>query len=292
MNADLEIEMPYLTGKCGPPSVFSRPSAGASRAQSAAGSSFARFSRGAPPSFPGPGRKLSSPSRTSERLDWSVKVEKFELKPITDTPVHAPAPSHPSRPERRQLDDPLGFVEPSREYDYNEEDEPRHSTEAALTDLFDDGFFVEASSTKNGGGTTAPGPDDPDYDPWNTPENPWEGYDKPQLELPTKIKKNGDWTCPMHGSLCSPGICKERARFERDERMRDKREKWEEDRIERETPRKGRGRRKNGTKVGAVAGESPPHVRGNSSSTTTATTTSTGNGSDSDTSRNQGTVFL
>ena len=229
-----------------------------------------------------------------------MNVERFELKPITDPPIRTPGPSHSSLPERRQIDDPLGSIEPSRVYDYNEEDEPRHSTEAALTDLFEDGFFVEASSAKNGcGETTALGPDDPNYDPWNppgdAPENLWEGYDTPQLELPTKIKKNGDWTCPLHGPLCIPGICKERARFERDERMRNNREKWEEEKIERETPGKRRGRRKKGTKVGAVTGEGPPDLRGNSSSATTATTTtgsSTDNGSDSDTSRNQGTVFL
>jgi hypothetical protein len=46
-------------------------------------------------------------------------------------------------------------------------------------DLFDDGFFTEASPVKNdSGGTRVLGPDNDDYDPWNPPagtENLWEG---------------------------------------------------------------------------------------------------------------------
>jgi hypothetical protein len=178
-----------------------------------------------------------------------------------------------------------------------------------MADLFDDGFMAEASSARSGdGGTRALGPADPDYDPYNSPAEPvnlWEGYDTPRLELPTKVKKNGEWTCSQHGSICTPGICKERAKFERDDRMRNNREKWEDEKVPRGTRGK-RGRPRKGTRA-AVTGEwrsSPPHLGGNSSSTTTATTATTttatsnstsNNGSDSDTadtSRNQGTAFI
>jgi hypothetical protein len=303
-KTNAHIYMLYFTGK--PPFDSLRPSVGASRAPSAVGSSISRSSRGAPPAFPRLGRRLASPSRTSEHFNWGASeglgegVEHPELEQVNNAPAYTPAPTHFSRPERRQLDELLGSIEPSRVYEYTEEDEPRHSTEAAMADLFDDGFFVEApSAAPGGGGTSAPGPDDPDYDPRNPPaeaENLWEGYDTPRLELPTKVKKNGEWTCPQHGSTCTPGICKERAKFERDERMRNNREKWEDERV----PRGKRGRRKKGTKA-AVTGEwrsSPPHLRGNSSSTattTTATTSNSNNESDddtADTSRDPGTVFL
>ncbi|KAN0137849.1 hypothetical protein V8E53_004333 [Lactarius tabidus] len=292
------------TRKRGPSSVSTRPSV-ASRAPGAFGSSTAQSSRGAPPAFLGPGRRPASPSRTPEQFNRSASedVEHFELEQVNNAPACTPTPTHSSRPERRQLDHPLGSIEPSRLYEYNEEDEPRHSTEAAMADLFDDGFMAEDSSARSGdGGTRALGPDDPDYDPYNSPAEPvnlWEGYDTPRLELPTKVKKNGEWTCSQHGSLCTPGICKERAKFERDDRMRNNREKWEDERVPRSRGKRGRPRK--GTRA-AVTGEwrsSPPHLGGNSSSATTATTATTtsnstsNNGSDSDTadtSRNQGST--
>ena len=243
---------------------------------------------------------LHSQSRTSEPFDWSKDVEQFELERINGPPASTSAPSFSSHPAPRQLYDPHSPIEPSRVYDYDEEDQPRHSTVAAMTDLFDDGFFAEVPSVRSGnGGARAPGPDDPDYDPWNPPagtENLWEGYDTPRLEPPTKVQKNGEWTCPQHGSLCSPGICKERGRVERDKRMRDEREKREEERTQRET-RRARGqfkREKKATVTGEGKGERrlrPTHLRGNSS--TSSSNSSSNNGSDSsDTSRNQGTVFL
>ena len=115
----------------------------------------------------------------------------------------------------------------------------------------------------------------------------WEDYAKPRQEPPTRVKKEGEWTCPQHGSLCSPGICKERARFERDKRMRDGRKKREEERRPREA-RRAREQLKRERKEAKAMGEGgselrerPPHLRGNASSR-----------SDGDTSHNQGTVFL
>jgi len=160
-----------------------------------------------------------------------------------------------------------------------------------MLDLFDDYSFPEAAPVGSGSGGTRPlGPDDPDYYPWNPPAsgqsrastavNLWEGYDAPRLEPPTKVKKKGEWTCPQHGSLCSPGICKERARVERDERMRKEREKWEEEKKHREFRRAKEQQKRERKKAGAM-GEGEGEWSSSSSS-----------GSDSDTSHNQGTVFL
>jgi hypothetical protein len=123
-----------------------------------------------------------------------------------------------------------------------------------MSDIFENDPYLAPPSARSGrGGTRPPGIDDPDYDPWNAPAEaaepaidqpeavdpaaPWAEYDAPRLEPPTKVKKKGQWTCPQHGPLCNPGICKERARFEYDERMRTKREEWEEERIQREANR-------------------------------------------------------
>ena len=151
------------------------------------------------------------------------------------------------------------------------------------------------------------GLDDPDSDPWNPPADapapasyqsevgdvtpPWDDYAKPWQEPPTRVKKKGEWTCPQHGPLCNPGICKERARVERDERMRNEREKWEEEKRQREA-RRARDQLKRERKKAEAMGEGesewrerPPLLRGNVSG-------SSSSGSDNDISHNQGTVFL
>jgi hypothetical protein len=170
----------------------------------------------------------------------------------------------------------------------NEEDQTRHSKVVTLSDF-----------------------DDPDYDPWNPPTdavapacdqyragsavNLWEGYDA--SGPPTKVTKKGEWTCPRHGSLCSPGICEERARFKRDKRMKNAREKWEEERRQREAQKAMdqpiRGRKK-AEAMGEGEGESewrspPLRLCRNASS---GTSTSTSSGLDSDNSHKQGTVSL
>jgi hypothetical protein len=163
-----------------------------------------------------------------------------------------------------------------------------------MSDIFEDEFVPPPTSVRNGGGggggTRPPGLDDPDYDPWNPPADDvappasdqseagdpatlWEGYDAPRMEPPTKMKKKGEWECSQHGSLCSPGICKERARFERDQRMQKEREKWEEEKKQREFRR-------------AKAQHKKENKKASSSSS------SSGSGSDSDTSRDQGIVSL
>jgi hypothetical protein len=60
-------------------------------------------------------------------------------------------------------------------------------------------------------------------------EDPWDGYGARRTwEPPTKVPiKGGEaWICPAHGSTCSPGICKARAR---EEAMR----RWEKEHEER-----------------------------------------------------------
>ncbi|KAF8262690.1 hypothetical protein EI94DRAFT_1743006 [Lactarius quietus] len=220
-----------VTWKRGPP-VSSVASAITSRAPSTVGGSSARSSRGAPP-------------------------------------ASSLAPSLSFGPVRRPPYDPNGPAEPSRNYEYAEEDQPKHSTVAAMSDIFND---------------------DPDYDQGNPPadaaehaidqseagdpEAPWEGYDIPRQEPATKviIKPEGEWKCSQHGSLCSPGICEERARFEHDKRMEENRKKREEERKRREARReKNRKRREKKDAEAEAMGQGgrgpPPHFRrGNTSS--------------------------
>jgi hypothetical protein len=111
------------------------------------------------------------------------------------------------------------------------------------------------------------------------PVAPWAGYDALRLVPPTKVKKMSEWVCPQHGLLCSPGICKERARLERDERMRIEREKWEEQRIQREARRakkkeREERREKEAEAMGIGEPQRPPHFRGSSKRSGTDTETS------------------
>ena len=51
-------------------------------------------------------------------------------------------------------------------------------------------------------------------------DDPWDGYDTPRPDPPTKVKiiRGEEWICPKHGPMCSPGICEARERVDRDER--------------------------------------------------------------------------
>jgi len=167
-----------------------------------------------------------------------------------------------------------------RTYESDEDDLPRHSTVAALSDIF--------------GGDSVPNPlrlGDLEYDLGSRADaaapagddqfqaggetSLWEDYAKPCRELPTKMHMDGEWTCPQHGPVCSPGICKEWARFKRDVRMRDEREKREEEQKEREFRRAREQQRRGREKAGSMGGRQ--HSSSSSSSSNT--------GSDSDTSR-------
>ena len=310
------------TGKRGPPSVAtSVASAGASRAPSSVGSGpGSGWASGPPRSPPGRGRGPQPPtsqSRTSDRFDWSEEVERSEIEQRNNPPARSLAPSQTSNTARRPPYDPDGPPEPSRVYEYNEEDQPRHSRAAAMSDVFERDPLPPPPAPPSvrggrGGGARPPGIDDPDYDPWNDPPPPapadtarpstveqppeivdpaapWAGYGAPRLELPTKIQKKGTWTCSQHGALCSPGICKERAKYEAAERMRIKREEWEEKRIQREASRakkkkKEEKREKDAEAMGLGGRPRPPHIRGNSNSNRSET--------NSDTSRDDGNFTL
>ena len=197
-------------------------------------------------------------------------------------------------PARRQPFDPDGPIEPSKAYEYNEEDQPRHSTVAAMTDIFEDDYVPPAPSIRiGGGGTRPPGIDDPDYDPWNPPaddaplandqpdvgdaEPAWKDYDARRQGSPTRRQKRGKWVCPEHGPLCKPGICQEHARVERKKRLAEEQEKRKKEKLEREAKR-AKALEKKEKKMAEARAEGS---RSGGSS-----------GSDSDTSRGEGTVFI
>lgn len=92
-------------------------------------------------------------------------------------------------------------------------------------------------------------------------DNPWDEYDAPRQDPPTRVKRKGEdiWFCPQHGPLCTPGICKARARVERDERWQKEREEREENKR-RWKERRGRRlrRRPDGREV--PRGDQPAHL--------------------------------
>ncbi|KAH8981766.1 hypothetical protein EDB86DRAFT_417073 [Lactarius hatsudake] len=287
--------------RCGLPPMSSKYLAGISRAPSTLRSSSARSSRRAPSVPSGLGLRLTSQSRAPGRSDPSEDDERFESEQIDNPPVSIPTLILSSTPARHQGCDPDSSIEPQRVYDYyNEDDQPRDSTAAAMSDLFDGYSFPDAFGSS---GARPLGLEDPGNSPLILPAdvaapasgqspagggvNLWEGYDAPRLEPPTKVQKKGEWTCPQHGSLCSPGICKERARVERDRRMRDEREKWEEERTLREVRRAEeqlKRERKRAKATGEGVDELPPHLRGNTSSSSSSSSSS---GSGSDTSHDE-----
>jgi hypothetical protein len=112
----------------------------------------------------------------------------------------------------------------------------------------------EALRTTTRDWTPADGKDEDDTD------NPWEGYDAPRWEPPTRVNIKGgeEWICPEHGPTCNPGICKARARLEAQRR----REKEIEERDEAKRKRRERRERremKERKKAQAEGREVPPH---------------------------------
>ncbi|KAH8984208.1 hypothetical protein EDB86DRAFT_163377 [Lactarius hatsudake] len=210
-------------------------------------------------------------------------------------------------PARRRPYDPDGPIEPARTYDYTEEDQPRPSTVAAMSDIIEDELASIATSIGSGSGGTRPlGLDDPECVPCNPPAEAavtvsdqsqagdtatmWEDYAKPrERELPAKLE--GEWDCPQHGPLCKPGICKERARVEREKRQSDERKKREEEKklrdARREKAQKKRGKKAKVMGQGESRRELPPHLPGNALG---GSSSNNNNGSDNDSSRGRGTV--
>ncbi|KAI9441831.1 hypothetical protein H4582DRAFT_1420631 [Lactarius indigo] len=269
------------------------PSIGAvtSRAPSTAGSSCARSSRvvAAPPTSQGLPPGVASQSRAHRGK-------------INNPPARSPASSVSTGPASRRPYDPDGPIEPSRAYDYNEEDEPRYSTAAAMSDIIDDEPASIVISLRSGSGRTRPSDlDDPECVPGNLPaeaaapasDHPqasdavavWDDYTKPrEKELP----KKGEWECSQHGPVCSPGICKERARFEREKRESVRRKKWDAEKKLRDERREKalKKKRKQAGTTGGGERELPPHLPGN------APSNNSNNGPDNDPPHDRGTVFL
>jgi hypothetical protein len=145
---------------------------------------------------------------------------------------------------------------------------------------------------------------DRDHDPWN-------GYAAPKWEPPTKINRIKEkdsegrkdievWKCPQHGPTCNPGICKERARVERDRRWEEERKKREDDKKKRQEERE-RNRLKKERKLARAEGrepevtyDPPPHFGNHQrwgSNDSDSDSSSTSNDSDRDGSRNQGALI-
>ncbi|KAH9018785.1 hypothetical protein EDB83DRAFT_173211 [Lactarius deliciosus] len=182
-------------------------------------------------------------------------------------------------PARPRTYDPDGPIEPARAYDYTEEDQPRPLTVAAMSDIIEDELASIATSVGSGSGGTRPlGLDDPECVPCNPPAEAavpvsdqskagnaatmWGDYAKPQ-----ERELTGEWYCSQHGPLCKPGICKERARVEREKRQSDGRKKREEEKktrdARREKAQKKRGKKAKSMCEGESGRELPPHLFGN-----------------------------
>ena len=158
------------------------------------------------------------------------------------------------------------------------------------------------------GGTSPPGLDTLDDDLWTDAEpagdqlqagaaaTPWEGYEAPRLVPPTGLKES-IWMCPLHGSLCNPGICKERAWVEREMRRRDALK--EERRVREENKRHRKALRTSNQKksekqagaMGEGERERSPHLHRRDASSG-SNSSNNRSGSNSDTPRDQGAVFL
>ncbi|KAH9018393.1 hypothetical protein EDB85DRAFT_618061 [Lactarius pseudohatsudake] len=238
-----------------------------------------------PPSISAVASAVTSraPSTTGSSSAWSSRVS--------------------TGPAGRRPYDPDGPIEPARGYDYNEEDQPRHSTVAAMSDIIEDEPGSIATSVGSGSGGTRPlGLDDPECVPCSPPAEAavpvsdqsqagdaatmWKDYAKPR-----ERELKGEWYCPQHGPLCKPGICKERARVAREKRQSDERTKREEDKKLRDA-RKEKAQQKRGKKAEAMGqGESgrelPPHLPRNALGGSSSNNNS---GSNNDSSHGRGTV--
>jgi hypothetical protein len=160
-------------GKRGSSSVSPDAPTGISCASSSVGSSNTPIT---PPSL------APTFSQALDYYDWSASVESTKSKRINSPPASTPPSIFSSHPAPGQLYDPLSPLDPSRVYEYDDVDRPRHSTVAAMMDLFDDGFL--ASSVKNDtGGTRALSPDGPEY-LWNLPADA-----EPVVSLPSSTRK-------------------------------------------------------------------------------------------------------
>jgi len=294
-------------GSRGPPSATSVMSPPPSRAPSTISNGWgsrahsARGSAGQPAKPPGLALQY-------ERYDWADEVDRYEAEqgdePTTPSASNASfnlGPDEYSAP-RRYVPDPEGPIDPDQDYEYEDEDRPKRSTAQAMKD-FSNGLDDEPTQDWTRADWEAVY--DRDHDPWN-------GYAAPKWEPPTKINRIKEkdsegrkdievWKCPQHGPTCNPGICKERARVERDRRWEEERKKREDDKKKRQEERE-RNRLKKERKLARAEGrepevtyDPPPHF-GNrqrwGSNDSNSDSSSTSNDSDRDGSRNQGALLI
>lgn len=252
---------PYrFLGARGPPSVASVASHPGSRAPSTIGTgpgSRSHSSRGSA------GAPTKPPGLHYERFDWGEEVDSFEAECDDGPPSASIVSGGPRRsnPPPRYVPDPQGPVDPDQVYEYDDDNRPKRSVADAMKEAFDgdsDGDLAQdwPRDTRVVGD---------DGDPWN-------GYDAPKWEPPTKINTKGGekWECPVHGPLCNPGICKARAKVELERR----REKEQEERREAKRRREEkweRERKKKENREARAAGRElphdlPPHLAGGSES--------------------------
>ncbi|KAI9507743.1 hypothetical protein F5148DRAFT_1284822 [Russula earlei] len=184
-----------------------------------------------PPGLPLPSGPTNKPSTGRyERFDWGDEYDEDEYDPSTANVslYHEALSNH--------VPDPEGPIEPDQDYDYDEEDVPKRSTEDAMKDLFGSAPKAGRSACDRTHIGIQEGGND----------NLWDGYVAPRKELPTKINKKGgeDWICPIHGSLCNPGICEKRGRLEMKRRLDQERQKRLEDKMKRQEKSEQNARRR------------------------------------------------
>lgn len=271
----------------GPPSVASLASPPGSRAPSTIDSRHGSRSRSSngPAGLPAkpPGLDLQY-----ERFDWGEEVDAFEAE-RDDEPTRSASsvsgnfgPRGLNAPDR-YVPDPEGPVDPNQDYEYDDDNRPKRSIVAAMKEAFDGDSDDEL--THDWGRDPGEVVDD---------RNPWNGYDAPRWEPPTKINRKGgeEWKCPDHGPLCNPGICKERARVERERRE----QKWREERQEAKRKREEKWEREKMKKENKAARDEgrelphdlPPHVARGSDSDSDGDSGSTGG----ETEGNQGALSI
>ena len=249
-----------------------------------------------PPGLRQPPSSISGESvpefRSYQRFDWSEEVEqRFEAEQADVPTVHTttPAPKASGSVSRgssgytvppRRVQAPEGAVDPDQDYEYDEEDVPKRSTADAMKDVFNSAPMA-TSVGNNAALHEVEEEEETDYLAWAYPEavsttthdrtpaggeagkstdKPWEGYDAPKWEAPTKvnIKAGEKWTCPQHGPTCNPGICKARARLESDRRKQKEHEEREEAKRIRMEKRKKREEKEK--RDGGEGRDVPPHL--------------------------------
>jgi hypothetical protein len=235
-----------------------------------------------------------------QRFDWGDDYEPEEEDEPT-TPSASGSSFNPSsgvsRAPRRGPPDPEGPIDPDQEYEYPD-DKPKRSISLAMNDMFD-----SAAPANNG--------DDLPPPTWEIGDNgitaddpePWNGYTATRWEPPTKINRIGpereEWQCPDHGPMCSPKICKERARVERERRwLKEHEERMEKKRLRDEKREKNRLKKEKKLAKAEGMYDEPPHFANGprstsgDSSSTNSNSNSTGSETDRDGSRSEGALLV